>query len=183
MTGEDGEDVQDPAPGLCEWCGRPVRQGATGRRRRYCRRSCRQRAYEARKQREAVVAAVAAVVARGTVSSRDARVPGTVSSRDPGGSAGQRPARVDVGEHQAQAGTPAPVPSRARPDRRRSGMTAQALPLPVDVDQPQPPMRPWPGTAGSGPEPCPYCRRPVVALVEHMRRCAERPDAGLPSTS
>ncbi|MBB1052225.1 MULTISPECIES: hypothetical protein [unclassified Dietzia] len=32
----------------CAWCGRPVDEGATGRRRRYCRRSCRQRAYEQR---------------------------------------------------------------------------------------------------------------------------------------
>lgn len=33
----------------CAWCGRPVDEGGTGRRRRYCRRSCRQRAYEQRK--------------------------------------------------------------------------------------------------------------------------------------
>lgn len=32
----------------CAWCGRPVDEGGTGRRRRYCRRSCRQRAYEQR---------------------------------------------------------------------------------------------------------------------------------------
>lgn len=32
----------------CAWCGRPVDEGETGRRRRYCRRSCRQRAYEQR---------------------------------------------------------------------------------------------------------------------------------------
>ncbi|MBB1029944.1 hypothetical protein G6027_03355 [Dietzia sp. SLG310A2-38A2] len=32
----------------CAWCGRPVDEGHTGRRRRYCRRSCRQRAYEQR---------------------------------------------------------------------------------------------------------------------------------------
>lgn len=33
----------------CAWCGRPVDEGGTGRRRRYCRRSCRQRAYEQRR--------------------------------------------------------------------------------------------------------------------------------------
>lgn len=33
----------------CAWCGRPVDEGDTGRRRRYCRRSCRQRAYEQRR--------------------------------------------------------------------------------------------------------------------------------------
>ncbi|KIQ15044.1 hypothetical protein ASG56_20070 [Rhodococcus sp. Leaf7] len=38
-------------PGTCVWCGRPVAEVALGRRRRYCRRSCRQRAYE---QRESV---------------------------------------------------------------------------------------------------------------------------------
>ena len=49
----------DPAPSTpptpprrgetsCAWCGRPVDEGSSGRRRRYCRRSCRQRAYEQR---------------------------------------------------------------------------------------------------------------------------------------
>ena len=33
----------------CAWCGRPVDEVGTGRRRRYCRRSCRQRAYEQRR--------------------------------------------------------------------------------------------------------------------------------------
>lgn len=32
----------------CEWCGGPIRQPPTGRRRRYCRRSHRQLAYEER---------------------------------------------------------------------------------------------------------------------------------------
>ena len=46
-------DPSDPAPprrgeASCAWCGRPVDEGGTGRRRRYCRRSCRQRAYEQR---------------------------------------------------------------------------------------------------------------------------------------
>ncbi|MBY6366095.1 hypothetical protein [Rhodococcoides corynebacterioides] len=35
-------------PATCAWCGRPVEESATGRRRRYCRQSCRQRAYEQR---------------------------------------------------------------------------------------------------------------------------------------
>ncbi|MBY6541294.1 hypothetical protein HQ325_21725 [Rhodococcus sp. BP-349] len=35
-------------PSTCLWCGRPVVEGAAGRRRRYCRQSCRQRAYEQR---------------------------------------------------------------------------------------------------------------------------------------
>src|SRR2546428_12435265 len=32
----------------CEWCGRSIEQPPRGRRLRYCNRSCRQRAYEAR---------------------------------------------------------------------------------------------------------------------------------------
>lgn len=35
----------------CSWCRRPIRDAATtGRPRRYCRRSCRQRAFEARRR-------------------------------------------------------------------------------------------------------------------------------------
>lgn len=34
--------------GTCLWCGRPVSEIGMGRRRRYCRQSCRQRAYEQR---------------------------------------------------------------------------------------------------------------------------------------
>lgn len=32
----------------CAWCGREVADAGMGRRRRYCRQSCRQRAYEHR---------------------------------------------------------------------------------------------------------------------------------------
>ena len=35
-------------PQSCLWCGREVADSETGRRRRYCRQSCRQRAYEQR---------------------------------------------------------------------------------------------------------------------------------------
>lgn len=35
-------------PQPCRWCGRDVADVGLGRRRRYCRRSCRQRAYEQR---------------------------------------------------------------------------------------------------------------------------------------
>ncbi|GAB7046584.1 hypothetical protein [Catenuloplanes indicus] len=37
-------DLQTP----CGWCGNPIAQPPTGRRLRYCDRSCRQRAYEVR---------------------------------------------------------------------------------------------------------------------------------------
>jgi hypothetical protein len=33
----------------CSWCGRQIAESEMGRRRRYCRQSCRQRAYEHRK--------------------------------------------------------------------------------------------------------------------------------------
>jgi len=33
----------------CSWCGREIADSEVGRRRRYCRQSCRQRAYENRK--------------------------------------------------------------------------------------------------------------------------------------
>ncbi len=33
----------------CSWCGRQIAESEVGRRRRYCRQSCRQRAYEHRK--------------------------------------------------------------------------------------------------------------------------------------
>ncbi|MGB3770624.1 MAG: hypothetical protein WBF79_11530 [Rhodococcus sp. (in: high G+C Gram-positive bacteria)] len=35
-------------PSTCVWCGRPVAELGSGRRRKYCRQSCRQRAYEQR---------------------------------------------------------------------------------------------------------------------------------------
>jgi hypothetical protein len=35
-------------PQPCRWCGRDVTDSGLGRRRQYCRQSCRQRAYEQR---------------------------------------------------------------------------------------------------------------------------------------
>lgn len=35
-------------PQPCRWCGREVPDAGLGRRRQYCRQSCRQRAYEQR---------------------------------------------------------------------------------------------------------------------------------------
>lgn len=35
-------------PQPCRWCGREVAEAQIGRRRQYCRQSCRQRAYEQR---------------------------------------------------------------------------------------------------------------------------------------
>jgi len=53
----------------CAWCGGPIRQPATGRLREYCGRSCRQRAYEARREAERIAVAVATATA--PESSRD----------------------------------------------------------------------------------------------------------------
>ncbi|MBT0568139.1 hypothetical protein [Williamsia sp. CHRR-6] len=39
-------------PYACAWCGRPVVDSETGRRRKYCKQACRQRAYEQRAQTE-----------------------------------------------------------------------------------------------------------------------------------
>ncbi|MCV7192900.1 hypothetical protein [Mycolicibacterium brumae] len=35
-------------PRPCQWCGREIADAGMGRRRQYCRQSCRQRAYEQR---------------------------------------------------------------------------------------------------------------------------------------
>jgi hypothetical protein len=42
------------AEGRCRWCGRPFPGNPTGRPRAYCRASCRQRDYEARRRGEEV---------------------------------------------------------------------------------------------------------------------------------
>lgn len=45
---EVGFPLVTEKPDSCAWCGRPVSAARAGRRRRYCRQSCRQRAYEQR---------------------------------------------------------------------------------------------------------------------------------------
>jgi len=60
-------------PRACAWCGRPV-PGTTGagRPRRYCRRSCRQRDFEARKRaRELGLAESDLIVARKAIEGLD----------------------------------------------------------------------------------------------------------------
>ena len=129
---------------LCEYCGDPVPASLGTKPKRYCKRSCRQRAYEARKTREAIVTAVAVAVAHDRRTSRD------LDRSD-------RPTTRDVAKAQAAPGVPAgpdggdfllappaaspqespvlpeawraPAPRRAL-SRRRSGMQASAMPLP-----------------------------------------------------
>ncbi|SEH76550.1 hypothetical protein SAMN04489835_3835 [Mycolicibacterium rutilum] len=49
-------------PQSCRWCGREVDDVGLGRRRQYCRQSCRQRAYEQRTQIRGTALAPDAVV-------------------------------------------------------------------------------------------------------------------------
>lgn len=58
---------------LCEYCGDPVPESLGTKPRRYCSRSHRQRAYEARRTREAVVTATAVAVARDRAARTDGR--------------------------------------------------------------------------------------------------------------
>jgi hypothetical protein len=57
----------------CAWCGKPIDQGpGAGRPRRYCRRSCRQRDFEARKRaRELGLAESDLIVARKSMEGLD----------------------------------------------------------------------------------------------------------------
>ncbi len=44
------ETARRRRPYACSWCGRPIVASETGRRRKYCKQACRQRAYEQRAQ-------------------------------------------------------------------------------------------------------------------------------------
>lgn len=73
---------------LCDRCHGPIEQPATGRRRLYCGRTCRELAYRVRKQERAIDEAVAAAAA--PVSSVVETPPGPVTSVD------ETPARPDT---------------------------------------------------------------------------------------
>jgi hypothetical protein len=104
---------------LCAWCGEVIRQSGIGRSKDYCRRSCRQRAYEARKQREVVVAAVAAAVVRRDSSRVETRSPND-SSRDETVPAGPPPVPAPAAPRPEPAPVRGPFPSSPpRPTRRR----------------------------------------------------------------
>jgi hypothetical protein len=53
-------DEDRPASRSCSWCGREFRPSGVGRIPTYCRRSCRQRAYEARQEAARTAAAIQA---------------------------------------------------------------------------------------------------------------------------
>ncbi|MGA5466483.1 hypothetical protein [Mycobacterium sp. NPDC050041] len=56
------EDVRRRRLQPCRWCGREVADAGMGRRRQYCRQSCRQRAYEQRAMVKGTALAPDAVV-------------------------------------------------------------------------------------------------------------------------
>ena len=83
-----GRETGDPElPFRCDWCGESFRPPkATGRVPRYCRRSCRQRAFEARQTRREVSKAVARTLVspRNSDSSRDESESGQAAPVLPG---------------------------------------------------------------------------------------------------
>jgi hypothetical protein len=62
--------TERPLQTPCQWCGAAVRQPPTGRLLRYCDRSCRQRAYEARTARRRLDADIDAGVVRAQPAER-----------------------------------------------------------------------------------------------------------------
>ncbi|WP_420082951.1 hypothetical protein ACN6AT_39260 (plasmid) [Streptomyces sp. JL4002] len=140
--------MEDPqTQPLCDWCGEPFRPPkATGRKPRYCRQSCRQRAYEARRTRREFEELLAYRQRLGLDSSRDETTPAPDSSRDET-RATPVPSRDETGvvpvapviPAPAVPGPPAVVPPVAplpapNPGRRRSNMTASAIPLGVRAE-------------------------------------------------
>ncbi|MFE9259142.1 hypothetical protein [Streptomyces sp. NPDC006879] len=92
---------------LCEHCQKtPVPESLGTKPRRYCSRNCRQRAYEARRTREAIVTAVAVAVAHDRRTSRDAE--GT--SRD-----APLASSRDVPQPAVPPAVPVPAPAPAPP--------------------------------------------------------------------
>ena len=104
---------------LCAWCGSEIKQSGVGRSRDYCRRSCRQRAYEARRQREAIVSAVASAVARRDTSRDEMQQP-SIPSRDETRAAGQStvPPAPALPDPRLQLARP-PVPLPSGPSQRQ----------------------------------------------------------------
>ncbi|MFJ5646393.1 hypothetical protein [Streptomyces sp. NPDC093223] len=116
---------------LCAWCGGSIPQKGVGRRRDYCRRSCRQRAYEQRQvdrtvtlntnlirhqlRKEFEAADAPTVSSRvgtphPTISSRDETRKLGDSSRDETMSAGQSPIPAQPAVSPPRAPRPSPVP-------------------------------------------------------------------------
>ncbi|MFE3560609.1 hypothetical protein ACFXKW_38040 [Streptomyces sp. NPDC059193] len=141
---------------ICQQChdpAKPLRPSLGTKPVIYCSKSCKQRAYEARKTGRAVRAAVAAEQRAAAAAAKSVTLPGNpqpapAKQRD---FAGPRQP-VDDGDFllappvEPAAGggvlpdawrAPAPASRRqlgAGPGRRRVGMTAPAIPLPFDIE-------------------------------------------------
>ncbi|MCB5182861.1 hypothetical protein LG632_26310, partial [Streptomyces sp. SMC 277] len=124
----------------CRWCGEPVSQLGTRTPRRYCKRSHRQRAYEAERlglpmkrdrPQETGPRPVPAPVRRAqedrgaVLFLADAMERASVDVPAPA----PEPTPVPAAEVRRPAPEPAPLPRPVR-GRRRAGMTAAAIPLP-----------------------------------------------------
>lgn len=122
---------------LCEHCQkRQVPESLGTKPRRYCSRNCRQRAYEARKTREAIVASVAVAVARDRRTSRDLPGDAPATTRDVAKpqAAPEIPAARPDGDFLLAPPAQA-VPVRRPLSRRRAGIQAEAMPLlPFDAE-------------------------------------------------
>lgn len=93
----------------CAWCGANFRPGTIGRAAVYCRRSCRQRAYEARREAQRIEFALAIAAAD---SSRD-RAGRSDSTRDETES-GQAPAPALPDPRDGWLRSPAEVEAQLR---------------------------------------------------------------------
>ena len=134
----------------CAWCGRPVAATGTGRKRRYCRQSCRQRAYEQRSSTKGTSIPDDAVVLTAEEASAAADRAGLTTALDAG-----------VGTRRNTEGsTGSPITDSAT---TAAGTRAEPSPTPVGRS-----AEPRPGrTEESRPEAaavCPADRAPVTPV-------------------
>ncbi|MFC8366215.1 hypothetical protein ACFUIY_40915 [Streptomyces griseorubiginosus] len=131
-------DIPRDADGskLCAWCGGPIKQSGVGRSRDYCRRSCRQRAYERRqvdqvieRNKELTRAKLIKEFEAASLSSRDGSPVPRDSSRDE--------MRSDGDSSRDEMKTPVqnPVPA---PQRRGRASGRPLLPPPPGVQRAEP---------------------------------------------
>jgi hypothetical protein len=123
---------------LCKWCGRAFRLGSTGRRAVYCRRACRQRAYEARREAQRIEYALAMAAADSSRDSPDSTRDETESGPvlpDPREGWVRSPAEVDAQLRELEARRAAPTAPAQR--KRRRLASPPAAPTLFDA-QPRP---------------------------------------------
>ncbi|WP_328966259.1 hypothetical protein [Streptomyces virginiae] len=135
------DDSAEGTPrGLCAWCGKPFPAVRVGRPREFCRQTCRQRAWEKKRETDRIKAAVEAALAEAgppRVSSQTE--PGVSSQTKPTSVTDETPAppltsafpppRAEVNEHQGD-GLMSLEDAEAELDRRLARW------LGPDVDQP-----------------------------------------------